>query len=38
MAGLIDVHHIVEKGRVVWNGSPPELSLRPDLAQRYLGI
>jgi branched-chain amino acid transport system ATP-binding protein len=38
MAGLIDVHHIVEKGRVVWKGSPSELASRPDLAQRYLGI
>lgn len=38
MAQLIDRHNIVEKGRVVWTGSPAELSSRPDLAQRYLGI
>lgn len=38
MAQLIDRHNIVEKGKVVWTGSPLELSSRPDLAQRYLGI
>jgi branched-chain amino acid transport system ATP-binding protein len=38
MASLTDRHHIVEKGRVVWAGSPAELAARSDLAQRYLGI
>jgi branched-chain amino acid transport system ATP-binding protein len=38
MAQVIDRHNIVEKGKVVWTGSPTELSSRPDLAQRYLGI
>ncbi|MEF7613811.1 ABC transporter ATP-binding protein [Aquincola sp. MAHUQ-54] len=38
MAALLDRHHIVEKGRVVWSGTPAELASRADLAQRYLGI
>ncbi len=38
MATLLDRHHIVEKGRVVWSGTPSELAAREDLAHRYLGI
>lgn len=38
MAPLVDRHHIVEKGRVVWQGSPEELSANEDLAHRYLGV
>ena len=38
MASLLDRHHIVEKGRVVWSGTPDELKARKDLAHRYLGI
>ena len=38
MASLADRHHIVEKGRVVWAGTPAALSDRPDLTQRYLGL
>ena len=38
MASLLDRHHIVEKGRVVWSGTPDELKASKDLAQRYLGI
>ncbi|ABM59912.1 ABC transporter ATP-binding protein [Verminephrobacter eiseniae] len=38
MASLLDRHHIVEKGRVVWSGTPEELKSRADLAHRYLGI
>lgn len=38
MATLADRHHIVEKGRVVWAGTPAELAERPDLTQRYLGL
>ena len=38
MASLLDRHHIVEKGRVVWSGTPDELKARGDLAQRYLGL
>ena len=38
MASLLDRHHIVERGRVVWSGTPDELKARGDLAQRYLGL
>ncbi len=38
MASLVDRHHIVEKGRVVWSGTPAELAASPDLTRRYLGI
>ena len=38
MASLLDRHYIVEKGRVVWSGSPDKLQEDPDLASRYLGI
>jgi branched-chain amino acid transport system ATP-binding protein len=38
MAALVDRHHIVEKGRVVWSGTPAELDATPDLAKRYLGV
>ncbi len=38
MASLLDRHHVVEKGRVVWSGTPAELQQKPDLAHRYLGI
>ena len=38
MASLLDRHHIVEKGRVVWSGTPDELKARGDLAQRSLGL
>lgn len=38
MAALVDRHHIVEKGRVVWSGTPTELDSQANLAKRYLGI
>ncbi|MDF3836909.1 ABC transporter ATP-binding protein [Cupriavidus basilensis] len=38
MASLLDRHYIVEKGRVVWSGSPDDLSASGDLAHRYLGV
>jgi branched-chain amino acid transport system ATP-binding protein len=38
MATLVDRHHVLEKGRVVWQGSPAELAAQPELAQRYLGV
>ena len=38
MATLVDRHHVLEKGRVVWQGSPTELAAQPELAQRYLGV
>lgn len=38
MASLVDRHHIVEKGRVVWSGTPTQLDEDTDIAKRYLGI
>ena len=38
MAPLVDRHHIMEKGRVVWQGTPAELETRPDITDRYLGV
>jgi len=38
MSSLLDRHYIVEKGRVVWSGSPAELSASGDLALQYLGV
>lgn len=38
MASLVDRHNIVDKGRVVWTGSPTALAADKDLSHRYLGI
>lgn len=38
MASLVDRHNIVDKGRIVWSGTPAEMAAEPDLAHRYLGI
>ncbi len=38
MAALLDRHHIVDKGRVVWRGSPRQLADEPGLAHRHLGV
>jgi len=38
MARLVDRHHLIEKGRVVWAGSPEALAQEPDLAHRHLGL
>ncbi|WP_271024119.1 ABC transporter ATP-binding protein [Rhizobium sp. RCAM05973] len=38
MATLVDRHNIVDKGRVVWTGSPAELAADQELSHRYLGI
>ena len=38
MATLVDRHNVVDKGRVVWTGSPAELAADQELSQRYLGI
>jgi branched-chain amino acid transport system ATP-binding protein len=38
MAHLVDRHHVLEKGRVVWTGTPAELAANRDLAERALGV
>lgn len=35
---LASRHYIIEKGRVVWQGSSDELRAAPDIQHRYLGI
>ena len=35
---LADTHYIVEKGRVVWNGSSDSLRGQPALLQQYVGV
>ena len=35
---LADRHFVVEKGRVVWNGSSAELSAQPEVLHRYVGV
>jgi branched-chain amino acid transport system ATP-binding protein len=38
LLGLADRHHIVEKGRIVWTGTSPELATNRELQHRYLGV
>jgi branched-chain amino acid transport system ATP-binding protein len=35
---VADVHTMLEKGRVVWTGSSPELEANEDVQHRYLGV
>jgi branched-chain amino acid transport system ATP-binding protein len=35
---IADRHYIIERGRVVWNGSSAALAAAPDIQHRYLGI
>jgi branched-chain amino acid transport system ATP-binding protein len=35
---VADRHYVLEKGRIVWQGSSAELALREDLQHRYLGV
>jgi branched-chain amino acid transport system ATP-binding protein len=35
---LADRHYIIEKGRVVWTGTSPELAADADLRRRFLGV
>jgi branched-chain amino acid transport system ATP-binding protein len=38
LVGLADRHTIIERGKVVWNGSSQELGAQPDLWHRYIGV
>ncbi|WP_376095076.1 ABC transporter ATP-binding protein [Roseomonas sp. CCTCC AB2023176] len=38
MAHLVDRHHVLEKGRVVWTGTSAELAGDRSLAERALGV
>jgi branched-chain amino acid transport system ATP-binding protein len=35
---LANRHYVIEKGRVVWQGSSTDLQAAPDIQHRYLGI
>ncbi len=35
---IADRHYIIEKGRVVWSGTSPELIEATDIQHRYLGV
>ena len=35
---IADRHYIIERGRVVWSGSSPELANAADIQHRYLGV
>lgn len=38
MGFLLDKHYIIEKGRVVWQGTVPELEQQEAIRSRYLGL
>ena len=38
LIGLADQHTIIERGRVVWQGSSAALSAQPDIWHRYIGV
>jgi branched-chain amino acid transport system ATP-binding protein len=38
LARVADRHYVLEKGRVVWSGSSPELVANRELQSRYLGV
>jgi branched-chain amino acid transport system ATP-binding protein len=35
---IADRHYVLEKGRVVWQGSSPELEASRDVQHKYLGV
>jgi branched-chain amino acid transport system ATP-binding protein len=38
LARIADRHYIIEKGKVVWTGSSPQLQADKELQHRYLGV
>jgi branched-chain amino acid transport system ATP-binding protein len=38
LSRIADRHYIIEKGRVVWTGTSPELQADKELQHRYLGV
>ncbi len=38
MTRIADRHYIIEKGKIVWQGTSPQLATDEDLQHRYLGI
>jgi branched-chain amino acid transport system ATP-binding protein len=35
---IADRHYLIERGRVVWTGTSPQLAAAPDVQHRYLGV
>ena len=35
---LVDQHFLMERGRIVWEGTSRELRHKPELINRYLGV
>jgi branched-chain amino acid transport system ATP-binding protein len=35
---IADRHYLIERGKVVWSGTSPELAAAPDVQHRYLGV
>jgi branched-chain amino acid transport system ATP-binding protein len=35
---LADRHYLIERGRIVWTGTSPQLAATPDIQHRYLGV
>jgi branched-chain amino acid transport system ATP-binding protein len=38
LARIADRHYIIEKGKVVWSGTSPQLLAEKELQHRYLGV
>jgi branched-chain amino acid transport system ATP-binding protein len=38
LTAIADRHYLIERGRVVWTGTSPQLAAAPDVQHRYLGI
>ena len=38
LTAIADRHYLIERGRIVWTGTSPELAAAPDIQHRYLGI
>ncbi len=38
LSRVADAHYVLEKGRVVWNGTSAELSANREVQHRYLGV
>jgi len=38
MIEFADRHYVIEKGRIVWSGSSPDLSRSPEVLEQYVGL
>src|SRR3977135_4121918 len=38
LTSIADRHYLIERGRVVWSGTSPQLAAAPEVQHRYLGI